>query len=65
MAHDVEQRPATWVTKQAARRQRLVWLGFALFFLLAGLVLVLALGHRLSLAASAFFLAFVFAVKPP
>ncbi len=64
MAYDVERRPATWVAKQAARRQQLFWLGIALFFLLDGLVLALAVGHRLSIAASAFFLALVFAVKP-
>ena len=64
MASDVDRRPATWVAKRAARRQRLVWLGFALFFLVDGLVLALAVGHRLSLAGSAFFLAFVFAAKP-
>src|SRR5437773_2228522 len=64
MASDVDRRPATWVAKKAARRRRLVWLGLALFFLLDGLVLTLAVGHRLSLAGSAFFLAFVFAAKP-
>jgi hypothetical protein len=64
MASDLDRRPATWVARQAVRRQRLVWLGLAVFFLLDGLVLALAVRHRLSLAGSAFFLAFVFAVKP-
>jgi hypothetical protein len=41
-----------------------VWLGLAVFFLVDGLVLALAFGHRLSIAGSAFFLAFTFAVKP-
>lgn len=64
VAYDLERRPATWVARQAARRQRLVWLGLAGGFLVTGLVLALAIGHRLSIAASALFLAGVLAVKP-
>lgn len=62
--YDVETRPGGWVAEQAARRVRLIWLGLALFFLLAGLMLVLAIGHRLSLGGSALFLAAVIAAKP-
>lgn len=64
MAYEWDRRPGAWVARHAVRRKRLVWLGLALFFLLDGLVFALAVGHRLSLAGSAFFLAFVFAVKP-
>ncbi len=52
------------MTRQAARRTRRIWLAFAAFFLLAGLVLALAVGHRLGVGVSALFLALVLAAKP-
>ena len=66
MAYDPETRPGRWVAAQARRRERRVWLGIAGFFVVAILMLVPALGHRLGFGAfgSVLFLAFVIAAKP-
>lgn len=64
MAYDVERRPGTWVAAQARRRERVIWICVALSFALAGLMLALAIGHRLSIAAFTLFLALVIATKP-
>jgi Holliday junction resolvase-like predicted endonuclease len=64
VAYEVETRPGGWVAAQAARRARLVWLGLGLFFLVDGVVLALAVGHRLSIVGAALFLSVVIAAKP-
>jgi len=64
VAYDVERRPGTWVAAQARRRGRLIWIGAAIFFAVTGVILALAIGHRLSIAASMLFLLVVVAVKP-
>jgi len=42
VAYQVGTRPGAWVAAQAARRARLIWLGIGIFFLVAGLMLALA-----------------------
>jgi Holliday junction resolvase-like predicted endonuclease len=64
VAYEVETRPGGWVAAQAARRARLIWFGLGLFFLVDGVVLALAVGHRLSIVGSALFLSVVIAAKP-
>ena len=64
VAYEVGTRPGGWVATQAARRARLIWLGLGIFFLVDGVVLALAVGHRLSIVGSALFLGAVFAAKP-
>jgi len=64
VAYEVETRPGGWVAAQAARRARLIWFGIGLFFLVDGVVLALAVGHRLSIVGAALFLSVVFAAKP-
>lgn len=64
MAYDLDKSPAEWVYRQSNRRERRIWIGGAIFLLVAGLFLVLAIGHRVGVTASALFLAAVFAAKP-
>jgi len=64
VGYDVHRRPGGWVAEQAARRERLIWLGFGIFFVIAGLIFALAIGQRLSIAASAIFLGSVLGLKP-
>ena len=62
MVYDVDRHPGAWVAAQAARRERVLWLGFIAFFLIVGGFLALALGHRVGVAASLAFLACVVVV---
>jgi Nuclease-related domain len=64
MAYDLDKVPGEWVNRQANRREWRIWLTGGVFMLVAGLMLALALGHRLSIAASAVLLAVVLAAKP-
>jgi len=64
MAYDVERRPGTWVAAQARRRERVIWIGAAIFVAVIGVMLALAIGHRLSIAASTLLLLVVVAAKP-
>jgi Nuclease-related domain len=64
MAYDHQTQPGGWVADQAARRERRIWLGFAVFVAVDGVVLALAVGHRLGIGAAAGFLALVLAAKP-
>jgi Holliday junction resolvase-like predicted endonuclease len=64
VAYNVEKAPAEWVYRQSNRRERRIWFGGALLLLVVGLFLALAIGHRVSVAASAFFLAAVVAARP-
>lgn len=64
MAYDAERRPGGWVSRKAARRERLIWLGFGAFFVFAGLLIALLVGHKLSITASALFLGATLAFKP-
>jgi Holliday junction resolvase-like predicted endonuclease len=56
VAYDVDRHPGSWVAAQAARRERVLWIGFIVFFLIVGAFLALALGHRVGIAASLVFL---------
>lgn len=64
VAYDVSRAPGTWAVAQARRRRRRVWLCAGAFFVAAGLMLVLALGHRVTTGAAALFLGVVLAAKP-
>jgi len=64
MAYDVDRRPASWVTAQTARRELRITLGFAVFAVVAGIMLALALGHRLTIFASTVFLVLVLVLRP-
>jgi hypothetical protein len=49
---------------QAARRERLIWIGFVCFTAVCALILALAVGQRLGIAASLIFLLLVLALRP-
>ncbi len=57
--------PAKWVMRQTVRRERRIAVGLAVFILVDGLIAALVIGHRMTVAASALFLAFVFLVRGP
>jgi hypothetical protein len=60
----LDKAPGEWVYQRSNRRERRIWLGAALFLVIVGVFLALAIGHRVSIAASFAFLAAVFAAKP-
>lgn len=64
MAYEVDKRPGAWVREQTARRERRIWIGLAVGFLMTGAFLAFALGRHVSIAASAAFLAAVLLVRP-
>lgn len=64
MAYEVDRRPGAWVREQTARRERRIWIGIAVGFLVTGGFLALAIGRHVSIAASAAFLAAVLLVRP-
>lgn len=64
MGYDVDRRPAAWTSAQAARRERLLWIGAAVGFLVIGVFFVLALGHRVGIGGSFALVAIVVAVRP-
>jgi hypothetical protein len=53
-----------WVTAQARRRERYIWIGFAAFFLVCAAMLIRAAGHRVGLSAALIFLLAVLAARP-
>jgi len=46
------------------RRERRIWIGLAVGFLITGAFLALAIGRHVSIAASAAFLAAVLLIRP-
>jgi hypothetical protein len=64
VAYEVDRRPGSWVQEQTARRERRIWIGLAVGFLVTGAFLALALGRHVSIAASAAFFAAVLLVRP-
>ena len=64
MAYEVDKRPGAWVRAQTTRRERRIWIGLAVGFLVTGAFLALAIGRHVSIAASAAFLAAVLLVRP-
>jgi Holliday junction resolvase-like predicted endonuclease len=64
MPYDVDKAPGEWVYRQSIRRERRIFLGGALFLLVAGVFLALAVGHRVGVVGSFVFLAAVLAAKP-
>jgi nuclease-like protein len=64
MAYDVDRRPGGWVAEQTQRRELRISVGFAVFVVVAGIMLALALGHRLSIFASTVFLVVVLVLRP-
>lgn len=64
VAYEVDRRPGTWVREQTTRRERRIWIGLAVGFLVTGAFLALAIGRHVSIAASAAFLAAVLLVRP-
>lgn len=64
MAYEVDRRPGEWVREQTARRERRIWIGLAVGFLVTGAFMALAIGRHVNIAASAGFLAAVLLVRP-
>jgi Nuclease-related domain len=64
VAYEVDRRPGAWVREQTMRRERRIWIGLAVGFLVAGAFLALAIGRHVSIAGSAAFLAAVLLVRP-
>jgi hypothetical protein len=64
VAYELDRRPGAWVREQTARRERRIWIGLAVGFLVTGAFLALAVGRHVSIAASAAFLAAVLLVRP-
>jgi hypothetical protein len=64
VAYEVDRRPGAWVREQTTRRERRIWTGLAIGFVVTGAFLALAIGRHVSIAASAGFLAAVLLVRP-
>jgi len=64
MAYDFDRPPAGWVKARTRRRERRMWFAAVAFVAVTGLMLALAIGHRLTVIGSALFLAAVLAVRP-
>jgi Nuclease-related domain len=64
VAYEVDRRPGEWVREQTARRERRIWIGLAVGFLVTGAFMALAIGRHVSIAASAGFLTAVLLVRP-
>lgn len=64
MAYDLEKPPAEWVMHRSNRREALIWLIGGCFIGVAGLMLAMAVGHRLSLGAAAVLVAIAAAARP-
>lgn len=64
MAYNVDRRPATWTSAQAARRERVLWIGIAIGFVMIGAFLAFVVGHHASIGTSFGFAAIVFAIRP-
>jgi hypothetical protein len=64
VAYEADRRPGAWVREQTARRERRIWIGLAVGFLITGGFLALAIGRHVSIAVSAAFLAIVLLVRP-
>lgn len=64
VAYEVDRRPGEWVRERTARRERRIWIGLAVGFLVTGAFLAFAIGRHVSIAASAAFLAAVLLVRP-
>lgn len=58
VAYDVDTKPGRWVREQTARRERRILVAVCLGFLITGVFLWFAVGHRVSVGSS---LAFLFA----
>jgi hypothetical protein len=61
---EVNKAPARWVADQAARRERRVWLALGAVFVLASVMLALAVGQRLGVGLAGVLLGVVIAAKP-
>jgi hypothetical protein len=64
VAYDLDREPGEWVAAQSRKRERAIWLGFAAFSVVAGLMLALALGHRLTIGAATLCLVLLFVLRP-
>lgn len=64
VAYDLEKQPAEWVMRRSNQREALIWVAGGCFVALAGIMLVLAVGHRLSIGASAVLVAAALVVRP-
>jgi Nuclease-related domain len=64
VGYEVGKPAGHWVREQSSRRIRRLSVGFAIFFVVCGAWIGLALGHALSVVASAIFLATVLLVRP-
>jgi hypothetical protein len=64
VGYDVDKKPAAWTSAQAARRERFLWIGLALGFVVVGMYFVLTLTHRLGIGAAFALAATVLLIRP-
>jgi hypothetical protein len=64
VGYDVDKKPAAWTSAQAARRERFLWTGLALGFVVVGIYFVLTFSHRLGIGAAFALAAAVLLIRP-
>jgi hypothetical protein len=64
VGYDLEKAPAGWVMRRSNQREIRLWIGGAGVLLVGGLMIVLAIGHRLGVGVSLGILAVILVARP-